>query len=101
MSAAASRMALYSISCESWYALAARYPDHSRHCSLRLSGAVRGWNAVPTDTFGRGCGEIYDFGICFSGSTKGRGTIVASLSPSGVSTVRLVPSRVCSIGSHA
>src|SRR5207247_342950 len=41
---------------------------------------------------GRGCGERYDFGICFSGSTKGSGTIVASRSPSGVSTVRRVPS---------
>src|SRR6478609_5449428 len=43
-------MALYSISCESWYTLAAKYPDHSRHCSLLLSGAVRGWKGVPTAT---------------------------------------------------
>ena len=39
--------------------------------------------------------------MCFSGSKKGSGTMVASLAPSGVSTVTCVPGSVCSTGSHA
>src|SRR5262245_15913533 len=38
------------MSCASAYALEAKEPDHRRHCILRLSGAVRGWKAVPTLT---------------------------------------------------
>jgi hypothetical protein len=51
MSATASRIALYSMSWWSAYALAAKYPDHSRHCCLTFSGAVRSWNAVPMLSF--------------------------------------------------
>jgi hypothetical protein len=40
-------MALYSMSWWSAYALAAKYPDHSRHCCLTFSREVRSWNAVP------------------------------------------------------
>lgn len=40
-------------------------------------------------------------GICLAGSTKGIVTTVAARSPSGVCTVRRVPSLECSIGSHA
>jgi hypothetical protein len=76
------------------------------HLAVERRGG--GWNAVPTDTASdsrrsvrRDRREIYDFGICFSGSTNGRATIVVFLSPSSVSTVRRVPSCVCSIGSHA
>ena len=35
-----------------YVALAAKYPDHSRHCCLTLRSARRGWNAVPTLTGG-------------------------------------------------
>src|SRR5665811_1853852 len=47
MSAAASRIALYSITCESWYAPAAKKPDQVRHWRC----ALRGWKAVPTVTW--------------------------------------------------
>src|SRR5664280_3212564 len=50
MSAAASRIALTSMTCDAWYALAAKKPDHSRHWRPALRGAVRGWKAVPTVT---------------------------------------------------
>ena len=50
MTAAASRIALYSMSWKSAYTEEAKKPAHSRHCIFRLRGAVRGWNAVPTLT---------------------------------------------------
>ena len=48
ISAAWLRIALYSMSQESRVGARRPVPDHSRHCSLRLSGAVRSWNAVPS-----------------------------------------------------
>src|SRR5437588_8664495 len=54
ISAAASRIALYSMSQESAYALAAQYPAHSRHWSLRLRAWVLGSNAVPVLMAGDG-----------------------------------------------
>src|SRR5205823_5286485 len=46
--AAASRIALYSMSGASAYVPAAKNPDHSRQTILRFNGSVLRWNAVPT-----------------------------------------------------
>src|SRR3712207_3201614 len=48
MTAAAWRIALYSMSCASANAAGARYPDQSPHADLRLRGSVRSWKGGPT-----------------------------------------------------
>src|SRR6187397_2363215 len=50
MTAAASRIALYSMSWKSAYTAAAWYPDHSPQASRSFIADVRGWKAVPTLT---------------------------------------------------
>ena len=72
---------------------------------LFITWAHFGWLAVQfgaVELLGiAGFKRLYDFGISLPGSTKGRGATVASRSPSGVATLKRVPSSADAVGTIA